>query len=104
MRHFVLATNRTTQEQDAEFYRILREQWPLMGWWHQVSETWLLIDLTDTVTVDDIRNAAKEAFPGIYVMVLQVVPVPGHWAGFGPQEKTPGDMFTWIRQSWDPDS
>ncbi len=101
MKQFVVATNLTTAQQDQAFYRILSERFGHMGWWHQVSQTWLLVDNTDTVTPTSLRDAATEAFPGVPMVVLQVVSVKGSWAGFGPLRGTPGDMFTWIDETWD---
>ena len=95
MKHFVIGTNRTTPEQDAQFLKILRERWSRLGWWHQVGETWLVIDATDTLTVTDLRDAAMVAFPGIYLMVLQVLPL--NWSGFGPNDT----MFPWMREWWE---
>lgn len=97
MKRFVIGTNRTTAEQDSAFLNILRSRWPHLGWWHQVSETWLIVDLANTVTVVELRDAAMQAFPGIYIMVIEV---NGSWAGWGANSP-PGDMFTWMRDSWD---
>jgi len=37
-------------------------------------------DLTDTITATDIRNAAREAFPGVSLIVLEAA--PHTWTGF----------------------
>lgn len=101
MKRFVLGTNRTTQEQDAAFFKILRARWPHIGWWHQLGETWLFIDLTDTLRATDLRDAAKEAFPGIYLMVVEAKG-PRNWAGYGTTAP-PSEMFTWMHKEWDRD-
>ena len=95
MKRFVLGTNRTTAEQDTAFFTILRTRWPNLGWWHQLGETWLFIDATDTITVEDLRDAAKGAFPGISLIVVEAKG-QHKWAGFGV-----GSSFEWMATNWD---
>jgi hypothetical protein len=96
VKHFVLVTNRTTAEQDKAFFTILRARFSHLGWWHQLSETWLFVDLMDTTTAEQLRNAAMEAFPTVFLVVLEITG-QHTWAGFGPTES----MFKWIRETWD---
>jgi hypothetical protein len=77
------------------FHAILNARWPNLGWWHQISETWLIVDLTDTLTAAKLRDAAREAFPGIPLVVLETAG-PVKWAGFGQ----PKD-YEWMKGSWD---
>jgi hypothetical protein len=93
-KRFMLGTNRTTQEQDAQFINILKTRWPNAGWWHQLSETWFVIDPADNLTADILRDAAKEAFPGIYLMVVEIG--TGRWSSFGS-----ADSFPWMRGQWE---
>jgi hypothetical protein len=96
VKRFVIGTNRTTVEQDKVFLNILRTRWPHLGWWHQINETWLIIDLSDELTVNALRDATHQAFPGIYKIVIEV---PGHstpWAGWGQ-----GADFVWVNEQWD---
>ena len=95
MTRFVIGTNRTTPEQDQAFLKILQARWPHLGWWHQLSETWLIVDLTGELTAIQLRDAANEAFPGIYKMVLDVGN-PHNWAAFGRTED-----FPWMRDEWE---
>ena len=99
MRRFVFGTDRTAYAQDAEFLKLVRAQWPEMGWWHQLSEMWLFVDPTDTVTPSALRDIARKAFPNIDLLVIQVKDGKG-WAGFGPKRGSAGDMFTWIHEWW----
>jgi hypothetical protein len=94
MKRFVLGTNRTTAEQDAAFYLILQQRFSHLGWWHQLSEMWLLVDETDTLTPAGLREAAREAFPDIHLMVIEVG--TGIWSGYGNK----ADMFPWMRETW----
>jgi hypothetical protein len=94
MSRFIVGTDRTTPEQDQAFYTLLRSRWPSMGWWHNLPETWLLIDPTNTLTVEILRDAAFEAFPGRCLIVIQVGP-DSEWAGMKR-----GDNFDWVADQW----
>ena len=61
----------------------------------------LIVDLTDTLTTADLRDAWREAFPDIYVMVIEAKG-PLAWSGFGAKTG-PADMFTWMHETWDRD-
>ena len=98
MKRFVLATSRTTEEQDRAFYALLRSRFSHLGWWHQLSETWLFVDLTDKATAADLRDAAMQAFPGVYLMAFEFTGKQT-WAAFGPTNHN-----LWIKETWDKDS
>lgn len=100
MRRFVVSTNSgSTPDQDAAFLQILKSEFPNVGWWHQLSETWLIGDPLNTVTSTALRDAAMRAFPGVHIMVVEATG-PRKWAGFGPSNA----MFKWMRESWDRDT
>ena len=96
MKRFVVGTSRTTPEQDAKFLQLVRARWPHVGWWHQVTETWLFVDLLGTATAAALRDVAMEAFPTINLMVIEIKG-EATWAGFGPQNT----MFPWMNETWD---
>lgn len=93
MRRFVVGTGRSTAEQDTSFYQSLIARWPLLGWWHNLPEMWLLVDLNDTCTSSEIRDIAKTAFPSLHLMVIEIS--SGTWAGVGDPNET-----KWMDQSW----
>lgn len=95
MKRFVVGTNRTTTEQDNAFLSLVRARWPYIGWWHQLSETWLFVDPLDTLTSGALRDAATQAFPGIRLIVLEAYG-PHLWSGFGRREE-----FSWMLENWD---
>lgn len=101
MNRFVVGTNRTTAVQDSAFLAAVRAKWPQIGWWHQVSETWLFVDPTGTATSPVLRDVARQCFPGVHIMVIQVPRGRTYWAGFGPTAGAEGDMFTWMRENWE---
>lgn len=97
MTRFVLSTTLgSTPQQDEDFARLLKAEYPDAGWWHQLSETWLIVDPSDKMTTSALRDLARRAFPGIHLMV---VPAMRGWAGFGNAE----NMFPWMRQYWNRD-
>ena len=95
MKRFVVSTNLgSTQEQDSEFVRILKAEFPNVGWWHQLSETWLIVDPSNTMTCTALRNAAMRAWPNVYLMVVEASE-SGNWAGFAPTQD-----FLWLKEWW----
>jgi hypothetical protein len=93
MARFIVSTDVTTTEQDSTFLQLLKAKWPHLGWWHNLTESWLLIDLSNTVTAEMLRDVANEAFPGIHKMVIAIE--SGNWAAFGRV----GD-FEWMHNQW----
>jgi hypothetical protein len=95
VKRFVVGTSRTTVEQDNKFLQLVRARWPQIGWWHQVSETWLFADLQHAVTAAELRDLAMQAFPTINVIVIEIT---GNttWAAFGPSNT----MFPWLKENW----
>src|SRR5438552_3466360 len=94
MKRFILSTDRTTDEQDAAFYEILKSQFAYLGWWHNISETWLFADPTDRCTVTLLRDAAKGVFRTQSLIVIEV----GDNADWSGMKK--GDNFDWVHQNW----
>lgn len=95
MKRFVVGTSRTTSEQDSAFLAAVRGRWPQVGWWHQVSETWLFADPLHTMTSVGLRDLAMQAYPTINIIVIEI---DGYttWAAFGPANT----MFPWLRENW----
>jgi hypothetical protein len=80
------------------FLGILNSRWPHVGWWHQLTETWLIVDLTGNLTCGALRDAAMEAFPDILHIVIEANG-PGKWSAF-----LRTNDFVWIREQWDRNS
>jgi hypothetical protein len=94
LRHFVIGTNRTTAEQDKKFKGILESRWRGVAWWHWISETWLIADTADLLTAGDLRDAAQEAFPDTFTIVVRAYG-GATWAGFGTEE-----FGKWFEEWW----
>lgn len=73
---------------------ILRERTPNIGWWHNLSESWLIIDPVGILTCEQLRDAANDACPGIFNMVFGLE--ENTWAAFGRMAD-----FNWMRTEWD---
>jgi len=97
-KRFVVCLNPGTPEQDGAFKDFLNNQ--RLGWWHWIGGSWLVVDATGNMTAAVLRDAADEAYPGLYNIVLEFCEDGSFtWAGFGPI-KPPKNMFEWIRQNW----
>ena len=96
MKRFVVGTNRTSDVQDKVFLTLIRARFPRLGWWHQLSEIWLFVDPSDSVSCIDLRDVATKAFPDIKLIVLEATGFPNLWAGFGQQEE-----YDWMASNWD---
>ena len=73
------------------------------GWWHWISNAWLLIDSKGNWTAAEIRQQTSEFFPGINNFVLELRgDGTDTWAGFGPKSEK-RNMFTWLDQNWKKD-
>jgi len=68
-----------------------------------LNDTWLLVDYSGVYSVTSIRDKAREFFPQVYLIVLEVSPSVTTWAGFGPTDQTDAkkNMFAWVRKNWD---
>jgi hypothetical protein len=98
-RRFILVTNRTTAEQDQAFKDQLNAKYPGNGWWHWLGETWLIVDPFGRLDAAIICELARESFPGIYNLVIEIPPGDGTWAGFG-LTTPPTNMFEWLHTTW----
>lgn len=67
-----------------------------LGFWHQLSHVWLIVDRTNTHSVATLRDQFTRLVPGATLIVVAVED-PKAWAGFGPTPK-----FEWLGQVWEP--
>ena len=94
-RRFIISINgEITKENSNAFTNYLKENG--MGWWHWLSNTWLVIDKNDKVDSKILRDKARDTF-NAYNLVIEVK--DGKWAGFGPKSENK-DMFDWIKRNW----
>ncbi|MGA2475740.1 MAG: hypothetical protein ABSF73_03885 [Terriglobia bacterium] len=71
------------------------------GWWHWFPNTWLVVDNSGTLNHTVLRDIAKIAYPGAFLLVLELPEgMNGRWSGFGIASG-PQDQFKWIQEQWD---
>ena len=98
-RRFVVAIDDETSLDVSAFLEYIREQ--NFGWWHWVSNFWLLTTYDSSISVNGIRDKVSEICNRKWIVVLEVSPIT--WANFGPQggeEKGARDISQWFRDNW----
>lgn len=69
-RHFVLMTDELTPaEQKGLVGRLGR-----CGWWHNLPNAWLIVDVADNLTADAIRQMVQDVNDSKHCLALQVDP------------------------------
>lgn len=95
-KYIVSINGNATAQEDERFSAYLKEK--NVGWWHWLSNTWLVVDSLGIVDAKDLRDKAIEVYKGKNNLVLEVS--VGSWFGYGPT--TPDrDMFKWIKENWE---
>jgi hypothetical protein len=94
-RRYVVAVEEMTKPQEEEFLAYIRSE--RMGWWHWISNFWLLIDRHDAVTASAIRDKLREISEPSRCLVMQVDHIT--WSGMRNDPK----MFEWIKSTWKED-
>ena len=95
-RRFVIGAEGLTKDAERKMVEFFREK--KLAWWHHISNFWLVYDVSDTITAQELRDAIVKLRPtGNPVLVLQI-PQSSTWSGMRPSTKT--DMFDWIEKSW----
>lgn len=93
-RFIVSITGEITKASTNNFTNYLKENG--LGWWHWLSNTWLVIDRKDKINTKILRDKVRDIF-NAYNLVVEVK--DGGWAGFGPKGEDK-DMFAWIKKYW----
>ena len=97
-KRFIICLNdNTTKEQDKKFIEFIKEN--KLGWWHWLSNTWLISDSNGKLNAPDLRSKLKEFFPNNFNMVFEFGEDQERWAGYGTKNKDK-DMFDWLKKNW----
>lgn len=96
-RYIVSISGNTTAQEDEKFSAYLKEK--RVGWWHWLTNTWLIVESSGLVDAKDLRDKAIEIYNGKNNLVLEI-PDGGNWFGYGPMTQNK-DMFKWIKEYWD---
>ena len=95
-KYIVSINGNATALEDERFSAYLKEK--SVGWWHWLSNTWLVVDSLGIVDAKDLRDKAIEVYKGKNNLVLEVS--GGSWFGYGPTVPD-RDMFKWIKENWE---
>ncbi|MGO9145538.1 MAG: hypothetical protein ACLQDF_04145 [Desulfomonilia bacterium] len=96
-KRFVVALDTSTEEQNDKFIEYIKEN--EMGWWHWISNFWLLTDTNDKVTAEKLRDDLLTIYPGVTQLVLEFRKDNDTWSGFGPKSDT-RNMYEWLHNNW----
>lgn len=92
MRHFIMLVDDATTDQQNAVTKSFRGK--PQGFWHIFSDAWLLMDPTNQLTVDSLRDHLKAVVPGAWTLVFPI-DRPETWAGYGRSED-----FKWLHEVW----
>jgi hypothetical protein len=90
MRRFVLSTAQMTPDEERQLAAALSPPW---GWWHNLPNTWAIIDPTGVHSALDIRAIVERINPAAHCLVVEVA--GRDWALRAPMPH--GD---WFRKDW----
>lgn len=96
-RYIVNVSGITTAQEDEKFSAFLNEK--KVGWWHWLTNAWLVVDSLEAVDAKSLRDKAIETYKGKNNLVLEVTG-GGTWFGYGPTSPD-RDMFKWIKENWE---
>lgn len=96
-KRFIISLNSSTDEQDQELIKFIKDNH--LGWWHWITNTWLISDARGKFTAKTLRTELRKIFPGVYLMVFELSEEGDTWAGFGPTAEDK-NMFTWVKNNW----
>ncbi|WP_146168570.1 hypothetical protein [Sphingomonas sp. PP-CE-3G-477] len=93
-KRFVLATQTLPESIEVGFITELRKK--KFGWWHRLPGVWLVIDRTDTLTAQDLRDLLKKLSPSTLCLSMEIPKGNANWSGL----KIDDDMFSWLKSDW----
>ena len=95
-RRFVLAIQGLSPEQEHQVSQLFA----VGNWWHWISGVWLIVDSTNRLDTQTIRDMVGTVDRNARRLVLEISSPGKLWAGFGPSGGEQ-DMFRWIREQWE---
>lgn len=99
-KRYIVCINASTAEQEQQFIDYLRSN--NFGWWHWISNTWLISDKQGKSKASLFRDKVKEIFIDENILVIEINSQKDTWAGFGPVTEDK-NMFKWIKENWKKD-
>lgn len=94
-KRFVVAVEMTA-DQEKQFIAFLRSK--KMGWWHRVSNFWLITSKSDEVDASFIRDNLRTIGTAKPTSLVMQIHEDIDWAGLFAE--TSGDTFEWLGKTW----
>ncbi len=92
-RKFIICVNDPTAQQQDTITEFLKGTGTL-GYWHWMSDIWLVTDPNFLWTSEKIRDLISSLIPGVFNLVIQI-DGSHRWSGFGDP-----DMAKWLEETW----
>ncbi len=93
-KYFTIAASGLTPAEE----KALAQRWAGYGWWHGVTNFWLLKDPTGTLTAGGVRDTIRSISNTAIIMVVEGQPTM--WAGTATTDAN----REWLRKYWPPES
>ncbi len=77
-KRFVVSISSSTPVEERAFIDWLTGKY---GWWHWVSNFWLISDSLGSLTAESVRDKLRECFPGALNFVIELREDGETWAG-----------------------
>ena len=96
-KRFIVCIEKSIKEQDKIFIDYLRNN--SVGWWHWLSNTWLISDPNGQLNSSILRDKLREIYNDERNIIFEITNTQDTWSGFGPiaGEK---NMFRWLKDNW----
>jgi hypothetical protein len=69
-----------------------------VGWWHRISNVWLIVDPNDKTSAEEIRDLLFDMSNSKVGLVLEG-PAADLWVGFAAKDQAE-ETFTWLDKNW----
>lgn len=96
-KRFIICVNNSTKEQENNFVEFLKSQ--KVGWWHWLSNTWLISDNNGKTNASYWRDHSRDVFENENILVIEINNEKDTWSGFGPSTDEK-NMFKWLHDNW----
>ena len=96
-KRYIVCIDNSNKEQDESFIAYIKEYG--LGWWHWLSNVWLIVDKNGKLSAGEIRDKLRLIYVGEHTMVIEMRANGDTWAGFGPKSDDK-NMFEWMKKNW----
>lgn len=69
---------------------------PPIGWWHNLPNSWLIVDHSDRLTTSDIRQIVQDINPDRHSLVIEATVTD--WASRNNAQTL--QTVQWLRENW----